>query len=99
MSVAVGNGPKLTTGARPELAEALAVAVGTLRVAPADGPTAGELDESGFDVVGTDGTGVGVSDCGGESRSPLAPKMAAATSSASITRLRAASGLTARGCR
>ncbi len=98
MSVAVGNGPKLTTGARPELAEALAVAVGTLRVAPADGPTAGELDGSGLDV-GTDGTGVGVSDGGGESRSPLAPKMTAATSSASITRLRAASGLTVRGCR
>jgi len=98
-SVPLGNGPKLTAGT------GLALAGGDARpnVAAAEGRAEGESDGRFSSVAGTErsgiGVGVGVGVCDGVSRSPLAPKMAAATSSASMTRLMAASGLNVRGCR
>jgi len=96
-SVPLGNGPKLTAGT------GLALAGGDARpnVAAAEGRAEGESDGRFSSVAGTErsGIGVGVGVCDGVSKSPLAPKMAAATSSASMTRLMAASGLNVRGCR
>jgi hypothetical protein len=97
--VPLGNGPKLTAGTKLAPADALAVADGKLGVDPDDGSTDGEPDGSSPAVAVADGTGAGGTVGVGVSRSPLALKMMAATSSARMTRLMAASGLNVRGCR